>query len=251
MFILCKGSRAKKPYIVPISEEKIYSIEEMCYYIYNNIYKITEEFFTDDLPAWIRDELHMLYLAKKMKQLIDEKHDIKDLVVTIMCACDYYREEEIVKLVTVMEKIAHLPSYKRNKMKADQYLSAGKYSISLLEYRSILNHPSVKMFSDEERGALLHNQAVALLHVSSFEEAEKSFEEAYIMNKREETKLQYLFMLLFENKQREFEEKAVSMGVTPEQIIKIKSTYDKIEGECVVEDRDPAFITECIAKLRD
>ena len=250
MFILCKGTRAVKPYIVPISEDKIYSVEELCYYIYNNIYKITEEFFADSMPAWIRDELHMGYLAKKMKQLIEEHHDIKDLVVTIMCACDYYREDEIVKLVTVMDKIAHLPSYKRQQMKADQYLEAGKYNLSLVEYRSILDSPYMEKFTDEEYGAILHNQAIAMLHVASFEEAEKSFEEAYAKNGREESKLQYLFVLLFRGKEEEFESKALAMGVNPEQVGQIKDTYRRVLSSCIVEEKDDNFVKECEAELR-
>ena len=37
MFILCKGALAKEPYIVPVSEVPVYSLEELCYYMYNNI----------------------------------------------------------------------------------------------------------------------------------------------------------------------------------------------------------------------
>ena len=33
MFILCKGELAKEPYIIPVSETPVYSLEELCYYM--------------------------------------------------------------------------------------------------------------------------------------------------------------------------------------------------------------------------
>ena len=44
MFILCQGDLAKEPYIIPISEVPVYSLEELCYYMYHNIYTVTEGF---------------------------------------------------------------------------------------------------------------------------------------------------------------------------------------------------------------
>ncbi len=33
MFIVCKGDLAKVPYVIPVSEVPVYSLEELCYYI--------------------------------------------------------------------------------------------------------------------------------------------------------------------------------------------------------------------------
>ena len=43
--ILAKGKIAKKPYELSYLGQNIYSIEELCYVIYHNIYGINEEFF--------------------------------------------------------------------------------------------------------------------------------------------------------------------------------------------------------------
>ena len=56
MFVLCQGKVAKKPYIMPYTRQKVYSLEELCYYIYNNIYTINEEFFEESLARWLREE---------------------------------------------------------------------------------------------------------------------------------------------------------------------------------------------------
>ena len=38
--ILCSSVIAKNPYCFPMTKTKVYSIEEVCYYIRNNIYMI-------------------------------------------------------------------------------------------------------------------------------------------------------------------------------------------------------------------
>ena len=54
MLILCDGRLAEKPYKMPVTRQNIYSLEELCYYIYHNIYTITEEFFQESLADWLR-----------------------------------------------------------------------------------------------------------------------------------------------------------------------------------------------------
>ena len=40
--ILCSGKSTNRPYVLSIIGYRAYSIEELCYYIYNNIYSIDE-----------------------------------------------------------------------------------------------------------------------------------------------------------------------------------------------------------------
>ena len=69
MFILCQGDLAKEPYIIPISEVPVYSLEELCYYMYHNIYTVTEEFFDENLVHWLKGQVHLRTLAMKMEKL--------------------------------------------------------------------------------------------------------------------------------------------------------------------------------------
>lgn len=66
-FILCTGRTAVKPYIFPISETKVYSIEELCHYIYNNIYEISVEIFDKVMTDWIRKEARLPVVADKIR----------------------------------------------------------------------------------------------------------------------------------------------------------------------------------------
>ncbi len=250
MFILCKGELAKEPYIIPITEVPVYSLEELCYYIYNNIYSVTEEFFDGKLVTWLKEQVHTPALAKKMKVLIERKNDIKDLVVTLLCSCDYYKEDEIVKLVTVMEKISNLPVHQKNKIKADNYLQAGKYGKSLQEYKKLLHGELADRFSKEEYGNLLHNQAIAQFYVSSFQEAANGFKEAYARNQNPASLEQYLYVLLMNGQEELFLKEAVSNGVSTEESDRLKQDYANAQTEANAQNVSDDFIHECKRELR-
>lgn len=250
MFILCKGELAKEPYTIPVTEVPVYSLEELCYYIYNNIYSVTEEFFDEKLPVWIRDQVGSDSLAKKMKLLVERHNDLKDLVVTLLCSCDYYKEDEVVKLVEVMDKIANLPPHEKNKIKADNYLHAGKYGKSLLEYKKLLYGSMAEKFSTEEYGDLLHNQAIALFHVSSFGEAARGFKEAYARNHKEQTLNQYLYALLINGQDEEFVREGTSYGKSPEELDKLKEDYTNTRGDYSSREEEFSFIDRCKKELR-
>ena len=102
MIILCQGDLAKEPYIIPISEVPVYSLEELCYYMFHNIYTVTEEFFDEKLVYWLKQQVHLRTLALKMEKLIRKHHNIKDLVVTLLCACDYYNKDEKVVMSSTL-----------------------------------------------------------------------------------------------------------------------------------------------------
>lgn len=227
MVIVGKGKVAKKPYKMPYTDKIIYSIEELCYYIYNNIYAINEDFFQSSLPTWLKEEVDMSALAVKLAYMIEEEHGIKDLVVAVLCSCDYYKEKEVRDIVQILDEIANLPLYKKKKIKADNYLRAGRYGKSLVEYRKLLHGSFAINFTPDEYGDLIHNQGIAHFYTSSFEEAMEDFKEAYVRNHKKDSLKHYLWILLMQGKTTEFETEAISFGIEKEEADSIRLQYQE------------------------
>jgi tetratricopeptide (TPR) repeat protein len=232
MLILCKGQMAKQPYKMPYTGSKVYSLEELCYYVYHNIYSITEEFFEKPLSDWLLNEIKHPVLAKKMENMIQAGENLKNLVVTLLCGCDYYKEEEIRELVTVMDEIVNLPLYQKKKIKADNYLRAGRYGKSLSEYQKLLYGSFAVNFTTEEYGDLLHNQGIAHFYIASFSEAERDFREAFARNNKKDSMKHYLLTLLLEGKDTEFESEATRAGWGAEEILAVKGRYIEARNQC-------------------
>lgn len=244
MLILCQGKMARAPYKMPYTGQKVYSLEELCYYLYHNIYSINEEFFQDSLPGWLRDEVDCPELADKIETILAGTPQLKDLVVTLMCGCDYYKEGEIRKLVEIIDGIANLPLYKKKKIKADNFLRAGRYGRSLVEYRKLLHGPFAVNFTTEEYGDILHNQGIARFYTASFAEAEQDFKEAYARNNKKASLQHYLWILLMQEKEKLFEAEAVSYGMSRVEIQATRFQYEEAVASCRVPERGEDDIAE-------
>lgn len=234
MLILCKGSIAREPYKMPYTGDRVYSLEELCYYVYNHIYSITEEFFEMSLAVWLREQTGHTVLAKKMENMIQAGENLKDLVVTLLCGCDYYREDEIRELIGIMDEIANLPIYRKKKIKADNYLRAGCYGKSLFEYRKLLNGSFAVNFTTEEYGDILHNQGIAHFYTSSFSDAKRDFKEAFARNNKKESWEHYLWILLMEGREDDFEAEATRAGWGDEEKNAVRRRFGEAESQCVI-----------------
>lgn len=149
-----------------------------------------------------------------------------------LCGCDYYKEEEIRKLIAVMDGIANLPLHKRKKIKADNFLRAGMYGKSLLEYRKLLQGGLAMNFTAGEYGDILHNQGIAHFYTSSFARAEKDFKEAYARNGSRDTLRHYLYCLLLQKKVRPLEKNVSAMAFHPKRHRMWKATTKKPVFRC-------------------
>ena len=58
-------------YIENISTN-IYSIEELCYYLYHNIYLLDETIINEHLCDWIKNELGLLKLYQKLYRILEK-----------------------------------------------------------------------------------------------------------------------------------------------------------------------------------
>ena len=62
--ILCHKKRAKQPYEITRVHIRVYTIEELCYYVCNNLYLIDHTIMNPQLCQWIRTELSLPRLAQ-------------------------------------------------------------------------------------------------------------------------------------------------------------------------------------------
>ncbi|MBR1741979.1 MAG: hypothetical protein IJ733_08960 [Lachnospiraceae bacterium] len=195
--ILCSGELAKIPYHFRLTKTNVYSMEEVCYYISHNIYMMQEEIFDREFVLWIRNELKMKKTADKLEDLISDRHNIKDIVVTIFCSCDYYDESEIGQMLRILDEIEKLPKYARRKKKGDNFLQCHSYEKAIEEYEKIFDSDEVLQTEAKAYGDLFHNMGVAYVNIGEFHKASELFLKAYEKNGREESLSQCMYALRF------------------------------------------------------
>jgi len=193
--IQCTGGIAENPYQFRLTKTNVYTIEEVCYYIRHNIYMMQEEVFDGEFVRWLREELHMEETAGKLERLIQEHHQIKDIVVVICCSCDYYDEKEINELIQIIDDLDKLPKYARLKYKGDTYLRCQSYEKALEEYERIFASDEVLQAEGEAYGSIFHNMGIAYANMGEFQKASELFLKAYEKNSRRESLFQCLSAL--------------------------------------------------------
>lgn len=229
-FILCSGTRAQEPLRIEMTDTVLYTIEELCFYLYQHIYLITDDFFSNYVIDWLETQVNQKTLATKLRELRLNQGTLKDKVICVLCCTDYYTEKEMKELIVVMDKIEGLPLIKRRKMKADIYMKYERYLFAAKEYETILNSKEASILTSEEYGNLLHNYGIVLLYIGSLKEAAVKMKEAYQSNQNEESLKSYLLILKMMNVPATFQEEQKELLVSNELVSEIETIANESES---------------------
>lgn len=177
--ILCETQPAEISYIFPNTKIEVFSYEELCFYIYNNIALISEEYVGNRMFNWIERELKLPELADRLR-LVKEKEstDLTDLLTTILTFKEYYTIPEVKEFILQIERMKSLTPVQFRKLQADGFLRYRKYLKAGAIYDEILEqYPDLK--DEKLLGKIYHNRAVALANNFELEEAMSSYLKAY------------------------------------------------------------------------
>lgn len=138
-YILCQVKRAKLPYYIENISTNIYSIEELCFYFYHNIYLLDSTILNEELCFWIRDQLGLKKLADNLyKHLDDDDMKVGDFILPVFKEINYLSLEEFRKLNQQIQQLAKKPEVLRQKRKGDYLMEHGKYVNAIKVYQKAL-----------------------------------------------------------------------------------------------------------------
>ncbi len=186
--ILCRAREARTPYLVRDTGVRLYSLEELCYYLYNNIYVIGNDFISAELIAFIRGETGEEALAGRLSEMVEQHAGLAEMVVTILKYVDYYSMGEIEEIRGILETLHTQNVYERLKSRADSYLGSRHYSRAIQNYRAVIDGPRDMSLSGLFYAKVYHNTGVAYAKLFMFRQAVPYFEEAYRIGQHEESK---------------------------------------------------------------
>jgi len=188
--ILCRSEEAKKPYYISSLGINIYSIEELCYSLYNNIYLISSDFVDEELIGFLRKETRDTWLADELTFLKEKKAGLREMVITILLYADYYTKKEVDELRTLIDNLSALGIEERLKRRADNFLLNSKYDSAIKNYAALLNEKEHAM-KDDFYGNVFHNTGVAYGKLFHYEQAAECFKMAFQLNGNEESLKEY------------------------------------------------------------
>lgn len=206
--ILCSGRYAQTPYFLEDEKLRIYSIEELCYFLYKNAYLIRDDFFSQDLLKWIDTELGLKEWSMQLQSLQQQENrnggekGILQSIAFLFQASGFYGEEEISQVRAILQDSSHLSVLERRKIRADVHYRKKRYVKAAAEYEQILTETG-----DDQirfRAKLYHNLGVCSAAMFFYDKAADYFLKAFHLYPNTESYVQFLGAMKLGNSQEKY-----------------------------------------------
>ena len=200
--ILCNGNYAKTPYCLIADDVRLFSVEEVCFYIYKNAFFLQEDFFCDSLIEWIKTELGLPGYAKELVLLREKEDALLKSIEYLFLATGYYGKDEFEKVKAVIHQGSNLSVEERRKMRADVYCRKQKYKLAISEYEELL-----ELIPEDDikfAAKLHHNIGVCHAGLFMYDRAASEFKKAFDVYPNTESYIQFLTALKLSCTQAEY-----------------------------------------------
>ncbi len=187
---LCKGEFAENPFFIEKQRLKVYSLEELCYYIKENVCILDKSIMTPALIRFLGEDCKITALESELKQVLNRKKSMADFCECILRFDGRTNEQEMERILENIVKSESLDVYEKRKSNADFFVRKKKYLRAMIEYRKLLEETGKKdvvLYSE-----LMHNLGVAYANLFHYKDARDCFAKAYEKGEREESLLCYL-----------------------------------------------------------
>lgn len=176
---LCQTKKAKNPYFIENISTNVFTMEELCFYMSQNLYLLDDTILNGRLIQWLKDELGLAALSRKLKKLLEEKASMAEVILPIMKEIQYLNQAEQKQLQQNLKQMEEQPLLVRRKRKGDYLVEYHKYGNALKVYGEVLKDTDESAMDVSFKGNVLHNMGCAYARLFQMEEAVACFEKAY------------------------------------------------------------------------
>ena len=169
-YILC-GKEAEAPYEVDELDIRIYTIEELCYYIYNYLPLIGDDFIDDRLLLFIRHELELPEIADKIERFYSARSEQDATLLMLLSDVGYYSDQELQEFQNRLVYRKRKSSQERVKGRADSLLRLKRYQSAVRTYKTLAGSSSDNRNSREFYYDVLESLANAYGKLCEFDYA--------------------------------------------------------------------------------
>ncbi len=191
-YILCQTKKAGEPYYIENISSNIYSLEELCYYLYHNLYLVDETIMNDGLCRWLRRELELPELAEKLRVKAGRFSSVQDVLYPIFKEINYLSYDELKGLNRQIRMYDSESPLVREKRKADSLAENGMYVSAIRIYESLLGRKELEEEDGSLKENIYHNEGCAYSYLFQMEKAADCFRRAYECGKDEKALKCYL-----------------------------------------------------------
>ncbi len=191
--ILCHKKKARNPYEINQIQRKIYTIEELCYYLCNHLYLIDHTIMNSRLCDWLEEELELCELAGNLRQSLEQNSSPEQFAITILAYSSIYTTSELSQIQSVLNKLKNQKPIEKQKCKADNLLDSGAVKQAVLLYQSIVHGEIDDSVDKKFYGRVYACLGAAYGRLLLYEEAAKMYEAAFQICEEEAMLKAYIY----------------------------------------------------------
>ncbi|MBR4981292.1 MAG: hypothetical protein IKY94_01880 [Lachnospiraceae bacterium] len=188
---LCIGDYAKNGYEPEHMGMKVYSLEELCFFIKENAYLLDDGFVEEGLGSWLVQECGLQELGEELQKASRKKVSLKSFVGIILEYACFFTKEVNREIENILVENSSLSVYEKKKARADALVKKGHYGLAGKEYGKLL-----QMLPDDLtvlKGDIYHGCGVCLAKMFYFTLAGEYFLKAYELTGKITSYKQYLW----------------------------------------------------------
>ena len=226
-YILCKTKRSEIPFYIENISVNIYSIEELCFYLYHNIYLLDESILNEQLCYWLRDELSMDVLARRMMQLLDQEASVSAVILPVFKEIHYLSHEEFRMFSVRLNQFESQPRVTKQKIKGDYLFGHEKYMNAVQVYRTCLSMQGKDITGSQFTGSVYHNMGCAYARLLQMDEAKECFRKAWEYLSTQSVLRSYLTAVYMAGDEEGMDEEAAKLGVEDKILAELKQKIEE------------------------
>ena len=191
--ILCHKKKARQAYEINQIHRRIYTIEELCFYLCNHLYLIDYTIMNSRLCDWLEEELGLSELAEILRQSLNQNGSPEQFAMTILAHSSIYTTAELNQIQSVLNKLKNQKPIEKQKYKADNLLESGAVKQAILIYQSIVHGESDDSVDKKFYGRVYACLGSAYGRLFLYEEAAKMYEAAFQICEEEAMLKAYIY----------------------------------------------------------
>lgn len=221
-YILCQTKRAESPYFIENISTNIYSLEELCYYFYHNLYLIDQTIINEGLCGWIEKELELPKLAAKLRPHLGKFANVEDILYPVFKEINYLTYEELRVLNGKIQKMNRESAMVLQKQKGDSMMENGMYVNAIHVYQEILLRDDLAEAPEGFLERIHYNLGCAYSYLFLMEKTLEYFWKAYTCDKSDKTLAAYLLAYRSVRSKEEYAAKVKELEVSEDVLEMIK-----------------------------
>lgn len=193
---VCLGKKTTIPYSIPGEQIRIFSLEELCYYICERVNVLDRSLMKESLLDFLARELELPALAERLEEIVRRERPLCEFCGAVLEYAAYPEKEMRSRIIEMIRENEKLPVAERLKRQGDTYAKQRRYNLAQKMYRNMLlrddvqSNPGLVAEIYEDIG----NMAALMFH---FETAAYCFEKSCRFFENRQVRKKYLLCQRF------------------------------------------------------